>query len=333
MSLGDEIEIERRGVDAYRLRWPQGAGIEAVRASSAVDAIDALAATVTIGESGADIQGLAPAARHYFHLSRKDLPDLVVAHRHVPLIGARNFRDFGGYRTEDGRRVRWGRLYRSGHLGAMTAADQAQVAALGIGLICDFRRDSERDTDPNRLGLEHRPQIENLPIAPGNTANVFTQVGTDGGAATVDAVAQYMIDINRDLALLQRPAYRRMFEALLERDAPLLVHCAVGKDRTGFAAALILGALGVSEATILEDYLLTSRYLPAQEEVTRLLEKYPSPLNATLFLPLLEARAVYLQAALDAVRSRYGDLQVYLHEYLGIEPAAIEQLRGRLLQA
>lgn len=328
----EHFEIERTGVDSYRLAWAAQAAPLEIHPSLSPDDAAALPARIEIFEGWARIENLARAPRHFFHLRGAGGASAVVADRHVPLQGARNFRDFGGYATADGRCVRWGHLYRSGQLGGLTAPDQQQVAALGIRLICDFRRDTEREDEPNRLAPEHRPRIENLPIAPGNTANVMLHfAGAENGGVTADHIARTMLDINRDFALAQRPAYRRMFDALLEEDGPLLVHCAVGKDRTGFAAALILAALGVPEQTIVRDYLLTTRYLPAQEEVARFVAKYGVSMAPELMLPLLEARENYLRAALTAIEEGYGGMAAYLREYLELDESMLDTLRGRLL--
>jgi protein-tyrosine phosphatase len=309
----------------------------AIHPSLTPDAVAAMPASVALSPGAAEIGGLPAAPRHFFHWQVGERTLLVVADRHVALQGARNFRDFGGYTTADGRRVRWGCLYRSGQLGALTAADQQQVADLGIGLICDFRRDSERAQEPNLFAAHHRPRIENLPIAPGNTSSVLMALdtGTGPGLDSIERIVQCMVDINRDLALCQRAAYRRMFDALLAVDGPLLVHCAAGKDRTGFAALLILAALGVPEETIIRDYLLTSRYLPARQELTRMLKRHSlgTGPESELLLPLLEAREIYLQGALQAIREQYGDIDNYLRDYLAIDDNTRRELRARLLVA
>jgi len=333
MLQAEHFDIERTGSGSYRLSWPrQSAPGLSVHPSASPERAIELPARIDIDATGATIAELPAAPRHFFHV--RDAGGGVVAvltDRHVPLQGARNFRDFGGYATADGRRVRWGMLYRSGQLCALTEADQRQIAALNIRLICDFRRDSERDADPNRLAPEHRPRLENLPIAPGNTANVMMHFAGGEGEVTEQGVMQTMLEINRDFALAQRPAYRRMFDALLEEDGPLLVHCAVGKDRTGFAAALILAALGVPEDTIVRDYLLTARYLPAEQEVVRFSRKYGVSLPTELMLPLLEARESYLRAALAAIDEHYGGVEAYLREYLELDEPMLAALRARLL--
>ena len=94
--------------------------------------------------------------------------------------------------------------------------------------------------------------------------------------------AQLMQAINREFVAGQLPRYAEMFRLLLLEEQPVLIHCASGKDRTGFGAALILDVLGVEEQHILEDYLLTNRYLPVDEEVQRLAQLLKDPAGKAL---------------------------------------------------
>jgi len=110
-----------------------------------------------------------------------------------------------------------------------------------------------------------------------------------------------------------------------------LVHCAVGKDRTGFAAAIILLALGVSRETVLFDYMLTRHYLLPGREVDRLSQKYGLNIEANSILPMLEVYPEYLQAALGAIDEHYPNMEVYLDQHLGVDETARAELRGRYL--
>lgn len=325
----EQIGVERVGPSQYRLTWADGT-VVAVSPSLSPDEVPALVGPV-VGSKGLEVGDLPAAAQHFFHVQTASGDRWVVADRRIPLQGAVNFRDFGGYVTADGRRVRWGRLFRSGQLSLLTEADQARVAELGIALICDFRRDEERLADPSRLAPQHQPRMEALSIAPGNTADLFAAFRHDISGITKAHMIQLLVDINRELAVRQQALFRRMFAAMLDSPGPVLLHCAAGKDRTGFAAALVLSALGVPETAVMHDYLLTSRYLVAMEEMGRVQEKYAVPIDPENLLPLLEARPEYLQAALAAVREEFGDMETYLREALGVDDAARAELRGRLL--
>lgn len=326
----ERIGVERLDAGRYRLSWT-GGEVVALAASISPDGPPE-AVSWEQGPDGLEIKGLPEAPRHYFHLETADSQRWVVADRRIPLQGAVNFRDFGGYATADGRRVRWNHLFRSGQLSALTETDRERLAGLGVALICDFRRDEERVAEPTRLSPLHQPRVEVLAITPGSAADLFAAFRHDLSAVTGTHMVRLMVEINRELAVSQQLSYRRMFAAMLDAPGPVLLHCAAGKDRTGFAAALVLSALGVPEEAVMHDYLLTGRYLRALDEVTRIQQKYGVPdMDPEILLPLLEARPEYLQAALTAVREEFGSVDAYLREGLGVDDAALAELRGRLL--
>lgn len=333
MSYAEPIHIERIAADHYRLNWD--ADLRSRVASIEVGTLpagQAVAARIDLAADGADISGLPPAPRHFFHLILTDGRRLLAAERRLLLQESPNFRDFGGYATADGRRIRWGQLYRSGQLDRVEADDQAEIARLGIRLVCDFRRDMEREMSPNRFAPGHAPRIANLAIMPGSSASLFEQSDTSAGAAVDDYGVQLMIAINRDLALEQTPAYTQMFAELLDAEGPILIHCAVGKDRTGFAAALIKAALGVPEPALLHDYLLTDRYLPIDREMARLQEKYQWDGPSDHMRPILQVRREYFHAAFDAIRDNFGSVDEYLREALAVDDRARDELRARWLE-
>lgn len=333
MPYAEPIHLERIATDRYRLQWNADLGAQVQSITASLEPAGApVAIRVELTGHGADISGLPSAPRHFFHLTLGDGRRLLIGERRLLLQESPNFRDFGGYTTNDGRRVRWGQLYRSGQLDRVEAADQAEIARLGIQLVCDFRRDMEREFAPNRFAPGHAPRIENLAIMPGSSASLFEQTDTSAGAAVDEYGVQLMIAINRDLALEQTPAYTRLFQALVDSDGPILIHCAVGKDRTGFAAALIKAALGVPEQALLHDYLLTDRYLPIELEMARLQQKYQWDGPSEHMRPILQVRREYFYAALDAIRERFGSVDIYLREALAVDDEMRAALRNRWLE-
>lgn len=209
----------------------------------------------SIGEGGAcaSIAGLCPLTRHRFRVSDDSGTVVDVAARGMGLEGADNFRDFGGYPTLSGRSVGWGHFYRSGNLSALSQAAVDYMARLNIDLVCDFRREDEQRRDPSRLPASDRPpRVLSLPITPGSQASaLYSDAASLDGR---DAMFAFMVDINSEFVRAQSERFAQMFAAILEqRPRGLIIHCAAGKDRTGFGAALILAALGVSEKLILRD--------------------------------------------------------------------------------
>ena len=179
---------------------------------------------------------------------------------------------------------------------------------------------------------EPGPRIVSLPIAPGSNGS-FLEEAASHWQADRQMMYDFMIDINRGFAVEQAETYAYMFDLLLQdEDTRMLVHCAAGKDRTGFAAAVILLALGVSRETAMEDYLLTADYFQPAREIDRLREKYSMEnLDTEALLPVLEVHPAYLQAAFDAIDAEYASLEDYLERYLGVDSGRRELLRLRYL--
>lgn len=185
----------------------------------------------------------------------------MTAERRLPLDGADNFRDLGGYRTADERFVRWGVLFRSNDLADFTDADLDYLSEVDIRLQCDLRSDIEREKRPNRVLLTPVPEILEYPIpqAGMNPSEIQEAIRT-GTMAEFD-IRQIMLSTYRSFPIEHRDLWARIFSRLQDPNSlPFLVHCTAGKDRTGFISALVLLALGVPEQTVYEDYLATNRY-------------------------------------------------------------------------
>ncbi len=248
------------------------------------------------------------------------------------LPGAVNLRDFGGYATEDGGVVRRHRLYRSGSLAHLTEEARQAFADLGITLICDLRREEEKAEEPTPI-FRHSPRRLEIPIYPGSALRV-----SDQGSPAQLTLAQridFMVTINRELARDHTEDYARMFEALLEHeDEGFLVHCSAGKDRTGFACALILHALGVPEETVLEDYLLTNATLDFEGYVLpKLIARYGHEAvpDRDAVMALAGVRPEYLRGAYEAIEADFEGVENYIENAIGLDASARRRLRARLV--
>jgi protein-tyrosine phosphatase len=242
--------------------------------------------------------------------------------RHFNLAGASNFRDLGGYPGRDGRIVRWRRIFRSNHLGHVTEADIEVLRGLGLKSAFDFRGTEERTAATCRL---EEIAVHSLPIEP-TVAATLRAIRASGAPLSPDAALDVMRDSYRNYVLHNTQRYRALFAHMLENRAPLVIHCTAGKDRTGFACALILHALGAPDEVIAEDYLLTNRY-------------YRRDLNATTDLPddvrivLASVEASFLAAAFEAVAAEYGNLENYFGDGLGLGPRERAALEACYLEA
>jgi protein-tyrosine phosphatase len=262
------------------------------------------------------------------------MPDHV-KQRHVALEGAANFRDLGGYATSDGRRVKWGMLFRSDNLGHLTDDDLAKLSTLGINLVCDFRSKPEKAEEPDRLPANDPPAVAELEIGvEGFLVNDLRERIRSGDVDGLD-LRGMLIEGNRQFATKQAPVYAAMFERITQpNNLPALVHCSAGKDRAGFAAAAILSVLGVPRETVMADYLLTNHYTAAATErrlfMIELMSLTRADTNA--LRPLFGVEPAYLEAAFDAIDETYGDFDRYRREALGLDDHEVEEFRALVLE-
>ena len=241
--------------------------------------------------------------------------------RHLNLAGASNFRDLGGYPTSDGRIVRWRQIFRSNHLGHLTDDDISVMRRLGVRSAFDFRGTEER-----AAALCGMPEIavHSLPVEPTVVA-ALRAIAAGGTPLSTDHAVEVMRDSYRSYVQKNTQHFRTLFVHLLEDRAPLVIHCTAGKDRTGFACALILHTLGVSGDTISEDYLLTNRFYRRDPSSS-------SDLSDDVRQVLGSVRESFLAAAFETIDTDYGDLETYLRDGLGLGSAERKSLKARYLQ-
>nr|WP_206324337.1 tyrosine-protein phosphatase [Streptomyces sp. HNM0574] len=254
------------------------------------------------------------------------------------MTGVRNFRDVGGLPTLDGRRVRPGVLYRSGHLAHATEEDAAFLGGLGLHTIFDFRNSADQALEGPDVAL---PGVRNVHIPltdPADGAEFWTMV-RDGEldqlrAALADGqAAGRMISSYRAIIKGRTEEHGRLLQALAEDSVPALMHCAAGKDRAGLSVAVTLLALGVRQEAIEADYLESNsphrRYKVRRSDKS---EAGMSPEVMELLAPLFDARPTYLAAAFDTITELWGDVDTYLSQGLGLTAATRERLQGRMLE-
>jgi protein-tyrosine phosphatase len=246
--------------------------------------------------------------------------------RVLELEGGRNFRDLGGYATTDGRRVRWGRLYRSGSLSGFSDAAYAELAALGVRSIFDLRTTSERESQP--VDWRRVPELSywarDYDMSFGDLRQVLASE-----LPTAERARAGMVKAYRELPFEQAPAYAELFRALAAGELPLVFNCSAGKDRTGVAAALILRVLGVPEPTIVEDYLLSNA---AYQRAASVVASRMADFGPEIMQAVLGVDAAYIASALSAVDAAHGSAEAYLAARLGVGAREIARIREHLLE-
>jgi protein-tyrosine phosphatase len=244
------------------------------------------------------------------------------------LAQAVNLRDLGGAPTRDGRRVRYGRVYRSATLTGLSSDLAAGLRGLGIRTLVDLRHNLERAAHPTPwqdMGSDDYWCRDHQFAG----ADLNTWLRNDQASAA--AMRERMLEVYRALPYSQVEAHRYIFGALLEGRTPLLFHCAAGKDRTGAAAALVLAALRVEENAIVADYLASADFDLMANRVFRRRKPTP-PERVAAMAPLFATERAYLDAMFEGIAAREGGVDAYLRGTLGLDETQLAALRDRLLE-
>ena len=277
------------------------------------------------------IEGLNPDAACFFELVPHRGHPVIVGERRIPAEGITNLRDLGGYRTQDGRRLKWGKIYRSSNLGRLTDRGLARVRRMGIRLVCDFRTEAEAVKLPNRFPDSQDVGYVRLPIQHGDYEPTIVFERIKGG--DYDWISEeFMLRGYIDCVERYPEVWARFFQCLAEpRNRPLLFHCTGGKDRTGAAAALILLALGVPSETVVADYGLSDAY---NADVRKAVYDHLRPLGVDIekVEPYFTAPESRIRALLEYVDTRYGSAVDYLVKRAGVSEKTIALLKDDLLE-
>jgi protein-tyrosine phosphatase len=266
-----------------------------------------------------------------------ELPDEQrAAHRLLNFEGIANFRDLGGYQTADGRQVKWGSLYRSGTFAESSKADLVGLGKLHLDTLIDFRSSAEKLEEPNYLPEPIGFTILEIPVLDdGNKAMVGEVMeriesgnfeGFDPGEA--------MIQANRQFASKFTPQFSEYIHTVLDADgAPVAWHCSAGKDRTGFAAAILLRILGVPQETIMADYMASLEpAMGSRKSQLLLLRVFKGEEAADNVAVLMGVEPQWLEAAFAEIDSSWGSFDNYVTNGLQLSPADVQRLRDNLLE-
>ena len=241
------------------------------------------------------------------------MPELKPNQRHIALEGCLNLRDLGGYTTTEGKQTKWRTMLRSDSLHRLPESSQQQLVTYGIKTIVDLRSPFEIATETYPLSQKLPLRYVNLPLIEENHKNIIESIKH-----------QTLLKLNCFFLEERALALKKILETIATQQTPIIIHCAVGKDRTGIIAALLLAIAGVSIKTIAEDYHLSDRYLEpfytnirsqaAEEGFAHLLESAPQTIIDTF-------------ANLDR---RYGGVNNYLTN-IGLELSVRDRLKTMLV--
>ena len=270
-------------------------------------------ATAPIANQWMTIANNQPSQRHYYTLLFNDRYRVRVASRTVNVPGVQNFRDLGGYPVyAQHKRIRWGMLYRSARIDLSRPATRDKLNHLGIRTVIDLHTPSE---SPLPAGtLPGQPRVVHIPIPVDCLTDILADI--DQQRIQPDTIGRIVERINRHIVAANAPAFRQMFDILLDKENyPAVIQCSTGKGRTGIASALVLSALGVNDDDIMTDYRLSRFNIP-----TAISYVYELPVRSQeALITLFSARENFLNAAKDEIERTYGSVDEYLTKAVGLQ--------------
>jgi len=330
----DDLSLTRTGNDSVRISWKiRGKILEiAILSRQSSDEIKHHFTAAGLKENiSSNISGLDPDTRYYFEVVSDSGSKITISERRVSLEGSVNFRDLGGYETADGRRVKWGLVFRSDNLGRLTDRDVAFLQRMGIRLVCDFRTPAEAEKLPDRFPRDGPAKYLHLPIRHGefDPANTFERIqkGDIEWMTEEFMIKSYIKNIDTFA-----PMWSTLFNCLSDRSSrPIVFHCTGGKDRAGVCAALILLTLGVPEETVITDHGLSNVYVAGVLEriYARIRSAGVDPRQVSSYFTAPRNAIV---AFIDNIQQTYGSAAGYLRKKAGIEQKVIDQLKKDLLE-
>ena len=251
--------------------------------------------------------------------------------RKLPFTGAHNFRDLGGYKTSDGKTVKWGKVYRSDNLHSLTDEDLKYMERLNLKSVVDFRSDEERNEEPDRLTPDMTPILLPIKFEPEGVTENLTRDLTFGNLDSSNLLRDFNIILVKEFT----EEYREFFRHIVDNGGePFVLHCTAGKDRAGFGSAMILTVLGVPREKIIEDYLLTNTYVSDHVDrkllETELKTFFRADSDNLRKINLVEER--YIQAAFDTIDSHWGGMDQYISEGLNLTEEDINKIKDYYLE-
>lgn len=251
-----------------------------------------------------------------------------------PLKGVRNFRDFGGYDTPNGR-IKTGRLFRSGHYNEATEDDLAFLNSLDVDFHVDLRRPDERDRQPNKWPADPVTKI----ASDGGREEVPAHIAAlQGENVTAETIEAYMTNYYRTAPFKDHhiELFRAWFDGLERSEGASVVHCAAGKDRTGIICALTHLMLGVSEEDVFADYDLTNQAVDIEAHLPGARDRFNKILKANhdvdVYRPFMGVRTVYLENAFEVISEAHGSPVGYVRDRLGVTESKMEKIINSLIE-
>ena len=329
-TLTEKVIVEKSPKGEYTLQFTEKGKWE-IYTGKSEDKIDWSQPIKVTTEAIVHFNDFPPEDRVFFGIKTKNDKRFIASERLLPIKKAYNFRDMGGISTKDDKSLKWGKVYRSGKLSDLTPEGKEYFRSTGIKTVVDFRSNDEIAKSPNRYPKDYDVKTIRVPIGD-EEGNVQKQLKEQISNAddNFDSEA-FVANVNKTFVDSFAYQYKPFMELFLEeKNYPILFHCSAGKDRTGFAAMLVLGALGVEEEVIVGDFMMSNYY--RHEKINKTLRKTALiGKKQKIIQPLVEVRTAYIQAALNAIKTNYGDMDTFLEKEYDLDASNRAKMRRLLL--
>lgn len=330
MNYFKEVKVLRIAKDCIEITW-MDEHIKEVDVYLKENSNERLIKTV-INTNKAIIENLDENIRNLFILKADGYVSELTGESLITLEGTHNFRDLGGFRSEDGRRVKWNTFFRADKLSSLSSKDIDIIKYIGVKTILDFRSKSEIKLNPDT----NISDIEYINISAMPTIKEFgdnfdmNYILNESFAIDILKVEAIIMDSYKSM-VFNNKAFAELVDCMEnEHRTPIIFHCTSGKDRTGFAAALILSILGVPEEIIINDYIATNIYQKdiSEKFINKIKKKVNNPDKIAMLNYAFNVKREFLEESFKSIKERYGSIDNYLEKEYGLTKKKKKELKN-----
>jgi protein-tyrosine phosphatase len=329
-----DVTVSRSGPTALRISWKaarKNLPVSVYHGTTPETINHKISEGQTPNQTEITLSELSAHVAHYFKIVPEEGRAIIAGERRLPLQETVNTRDLGGYETAEGRRLKWGKVFRSDHLARLSDDDIGFLQQMKIQSVCDFRTLAEAQNRPDRFPVDghgthvHLP-VNHLEFEPG----LLFEKLKNGDASWLTPsflIKGYRLNLDQ-FATTWGAVFKRLADP---KSLPLLFHCTGGKDRAGTFAALLLLALGVPEETVIHDYGLSNIYIA---DVVNQIYAQLNIDNAyrEKIAPYFSAPKYCIEALLSHLRDKYGSPIEYLTSRAGVTEEMLQAIKYQLLE-
>ena len=329
-----DVTVCRSGSDVLRISWKtkhKNLPITVYYGTTPESIQDRITLKQRKNQADVALSELSPHGPHYFKVVPQEGQAIIVGERRLPLQKTVNTRDLGGYETAEGRRVKWGKVFRSDHLARLSDDDIAFLQQIKIQSVCDFRTLTEVQSRPDRFPADGHASYVHLPVnhlkfEPGHLFERLKKGDADWLTPQF-LIEGYRLNVDQFAA-----TWGEVFKLLADpKRLPLLFHCTGGKDRAGAFAALLLLALGVPEETVIYDYGLSNVYIA--DVVNQIYDQFniDAQYQKTIS-PYFSAPQYCIEAMLSHLYEKYSSPIAYFKSKAGVTEGMLAAIKDQLLE-